>query len=222
MSKTKILSLAVLMATLAFTGLSASCHKSSCGKTWKDSKSSKKDNKPSKKPLATVEDLKDRAKSYDAAYKTFMDQEAGKAVLESRNTLKESVANSSLSCKDIFKAVKKALPGKKKEADAAQKQAKKDMKRLLESICEKREPVANGQCDVNCVTKAATAYFDSMVRATKECPEAYAQFRIARFSFAKVLKSLLKQGMKSEDLAKELEAAGISNSYLLGKSAKSA
>lgn len=217
------------MASLAFSGLSASCYKQ-CGKTWKDSKKdnkdikkdSKKDSKPSKKPLATVEDLKNRAKFYDAAYKTFMDQEAGKAVLQSRTTLKESVANSSLTCKDIFKAVKKGLPVKKKEADESQKQAKKDMKRLLESICENREPQANGQCDETCVTKAATAYFDSLVRATKECPEAYAQFRVARFALAKVVKSLRKQGMKSEDLAKELEAAGISNSFLLDKSAKAA
>lgn len=170
--------------------------------------------------MGTVDELKKRAQSYEAAYNSFLSTEAGKASLESRSKLKECVANSSLSNKEIYKAVKSSLPMKKKAAEGVQKQALKDVMHLVERLCEKREVVANGQSDANCVTQTAKDYFDSVVRVAKECPEAYAKLKIASFAFTTVLKSLLKQGMKSEDLMKELQAAGISNTYLLDKPAK--
>lgn len=212
MSK-KILSLTAIMA-LAFTGLSASCYKD-CGKDWKQ-------HKPSKKPIGTVDDLKKQAQSYEAAYKNFMETEAGKASLENRAKFKECIASSSLSNKEIYKAVKNSLPMKRKAAKGVQKHALKDVMHFVERMCKKREPVADGQNDGACVAQTATAYYESLVKVAKECPEAYAKLKIARFAFATVLKSLLKQGMKSEDLVRELQAAGISNEYILGKPAKMA
>lgn len=209
----RILSLAVIMA-LAFTGLSAACHKD-CGKEWK------KHDKLTKKSKGTVDELKKRAQFYEAAYNSFIEKEAGKAAMESKNSLKECVANSSLSNKDIYKAVKNSLP-KKKKAEGAEKHALKDVKQLIERICENREVQANGQSDATCVTQTAKAYFDSLIRVSKECPDAYARLKIAGFAYKTILKSLLKQGMKSEDLMKELEAAGITNSFILGKPAKMA
>lgn len=215
MSKTTILSIAATLA-LAVNSLTAAPDYQACEKGWKSH--------PIKKVLSTTEDLKKAAKSYEEAYQAYVSQESGKAAMESKKSLKEILNNSSVSNKEIYKAVKRTLLPqlKKSETDtdavhAQRKLAYKEVMHQVERLCEKRVKLEKAPSDLNPVTQAAMAYFEKMITVAQTCPEAYQKLKLARFGYAIVLKSLLKQGMTSESLRKELEAAGITNSYLLNK-----